>query len=103
MLLTFGSGTHGCLGHGGYNDATKPKIVEALLGCTVVRISCGPSHVMALTGELLNVKFDVTLAKHRKQHHRECGVIHIFSLYIFIVVVSQNERQQGTCVECSIF
>ncbi len=50
MLLTFGSGTHGCLGHAGYTDVAKAKIVEALLGFTVVRVSCGAAHVMIITG-----------------------------------------------------
>eukprot|EP00794_Sanderia_malayensis_P007994 gene7994-8853_t len=49
MLLTFGSGTHGCLGHGGYVDVAKAKIVEALLGYTVVHLSCGSAHVMVIT------------------------------------------------------
>ena len=51
MLLTFGSGSHGCLGHGGNTDVTKPKIVEALLGCSVVGLSCGAAHVMVTTGD----------------------------------------------------
>ncbi|XP_065070111.1 serine/threonine-protein kinase Nek8-like [Rhopilema esculentum] len=49
MLLTFGSGSHGCLGHGGNTDATKPKIIEALLGYSVVQLSCGAAHVMIVT------------------------------------------------------
>ena len=52
MLLTFGSGTHGCLGHEGYTDAAKAKIVEALLGFTVLRLSCGAAHAMVVTGTL---------------------------------------------------
>lgn len=51
MLLTFGSGTHGCLGHEGYTDAAKAKIVEALLGFTVLRLSCGAAHAMVVTDE----------------------------------------------------
>jgi len=51
MLLTFGSGSHGCLGHGGNTDVTKPKIVEALLGCSVVGLSCGAAHVMVTTDQ----------------------------------------------------
>ena len=51
MLLTFGSGTNGCLGHGGYTDVTKPKIVEALLGFTVVQLSCGAAHVMIIASK----------------------------------------------------
>ena len=48
MLMTWGQGVHGCLGHGDTKD-TKPKIVEALVGYTVVQISCGAAHVLALT------------------------------------------------------
>jgi len=40
--MTFGSGTHGSLGHGNYNDVVQAKIVEALIGFEVeqVRESC---------------------------------------------------------------
>lgn len=29
----------------------QPKIVEALLGYEVVRVSCGPNHIMAVTND----------------------------------------------------
>lgn len=51
ILMTFGSGAYGCLGHGNYNDVTQARIVEALLGCEIVKISCGVSHVLAITNE----------------------------------------------------
>lgn len=42
ILMTLGSGTHGSLGHGNYNDVVQAKIVEALIGFEVeqVRESC---------------------------------------------------------------
>lgn len=49
--MTFGSGSNGCLGHGNFNDVTQPKIVEALLGYELVQVSCGASHVLAVTNE----------------------------------------------------
>ncbi|PVD23797.1 hypothetical protein C0Q70_17071 [Pomacea canaliculata] len=51
ILMTYGSGVHGCLGHGNYSDVTQAKIVEALLGYEVVQVSCGASHVLAVTNE----------------------------------------------------
>ncbi|KAL3868352.1 hypothetical protein ACJMK2_041166 [Sinanodonta woodiana] len=51
ILMTFGSGASGCLGHGNFNDVIQAKIVEALLGYEVVQVSCGASHVLAVTNE----------------------------------------------------
>ncbi|XP_013083908.2 serine/threonine-protein kinase Nek8-like isoform X1 [Biomphalaria glabrata] len=51
ILMTFGSGANGCLGHGNCNDVTQAKIVEALLGYEVIQVSCGASHVLAVTNE----------------------------------------------------
>ncbi|RUS85141.1 hypothetical protein EGW08_007105 [Elysia chlorotica] len=51
ILMTFGSGVNGCLGHGNCNDVVQAKIVEALLGYEVVQVSCGASHVLAVTNE----------------------------------------------------
>ncbi|XP_014914153.1 serine/threonine-protein kinase Nek8 [Poecilia latipinna] len=51
IIMTFGSGSNGCLGHGNFNDVTQPKIVEALLGYELVQVSCGASHVVAVTNE----------------------------------------------------
>ncbi|KAL4647599.1 serine/threonine-protein kinase Nek8 isoform X2 [Arapaima gigas] len=51
IIMTFGSGSNGCLGHGNFNDVTQPKIVEALLGYELVQVSCGASHVLAVTNE----------------------------------------------------
>ena len=51
ILMTYGSGAHGCLGHGNYHDVNQAKIVEALLGYEVQQVSCGQSHVMAVTNE----------------------------------------------------
>ena len=49
--MTYGSGANGCLGHGNFNDVTQAKIVEALLGYEVIQVSCGASHVLAVTNE----------------------------------------------------
>ncbi|KAM9733139.1 serine/threonine-protein kinase Nek8 [Menidia menidia] len=51
IIMTFGSGSNGCLGHGNFNDVTQPKIVEELLGYELVQVSCGASHVLAVTNE----------------------------------------------------
>ena len=49
MLMTWGSGAHGCLGHGTTDDLTTARVVEDLVGCTVTKVTCGAAHVMALT------------------------------------------------------
>ncbi|XP_042194730.1 serine/threonine-protein kinase Nek8 [Callorhinchus milii] len=51
IIMTFGSGSNGCLGHGTFNDVTQPKIVEALLGYEIAQVSCGASHVLAVTND----------------------------------------------------
>ncbi|XP_077981565.1 serine/threonine-protein kinase Nek8-like [Glandiceps talaboti] len=51
ILMTYGSGANGCLGHGNYHDVTQAKIVEALLGFEVILVSCGTSHVIAITND----------------------------------------------------
>ncbi|XP_039221468.1 serine/threonine-protein kinase Nek8 isoform X2 [Crotalus tigris] len=51
IVLTFGSGSSGCLGHGSFVDISQPKIVEALLGYEITQAACGASHVLALSSE----------------------------------------------------
>ncbi|KAM4700965.1 serine/threonine-protein kinase Nek8 [Discoglossus pictus] len=51
IIMTFGSGSNGCLGHANFNDVTQPKIVEALLGYEIIHVSCGASHVLAVSNE----------------------------------------------------
>ncbi|XP_023411971.1 serine/threonine-protein kinase Nek8 isoform X9 [Loxodonta africana] len=57
IIMTFGSGSSGCLGHGSLTDmsqpplALQPTIVEALLGYEMVQVACGASHVLALSTE----------------------------------------------------
>ena len=49
ILMTFGSGSSGCLGHGNFHDVKQPKIVEALIGSEVMDLACGSNHAVALT------------------------------------------------------
>ncbi|KAG8122483.1 hypothetical protein E2320_017982, partial [Naja naja] len=51
IVLTFGSGSSGCLGHGAFVDVSQPKIVEALLGYEITQAACGASHALALSSE----------------------------------------------------
>ncbi|XP_053426385.1 serine/threonine-protein kinase Nek8 isoform X3 [Nycticebus coucang] len=51
IIMTFGSGSNGCLGHGSFTDISQPTIVEALLGYEMVQVACGASHVLALSTE----------------------------------------------------
>ena len=49
--MTYGSGTHGSLGHGNFQDVSQAKIVEALLGFEVQQVACGCSHIMVVTAD----------------------------------------------------
>jgi len=51
ILMTFGNGVHGSLGHGNHNDVVHAKIVEALIGFEVEQVSCGASHVIVVTAD----------------------------------------------------
>ncbi|XP_063124741.1 serine/threonine-protein kinase Nek8 isoform X3 [Rattus norvegicus] len=51
IIMTFGSGSNGCLGHGSLTDISQPTIVEALLGYEMVQVACGASHVLALSAD----------------------------------------------------
>ncbi|XP_061460632.1 serine/threonine-protein kinase Nek8 isoform X2 [Rhineura floridana] len=51
IVLTFGSGGSGCLGHETFTDVSQPKIVEALLGYEITQVACGASHVLAVSNE----------------------------------------------------
>ena len=47
-LYTWGKGRYGRLGHGDSEDQTKPKLVEALLGCRVIDVACGKQDLFLL-------------------------------------------------------
>jgi len=49
ILMTFGSGSNGCLGHGSFQDVDKPMIVEKLLGYELSHISSGSYHMLAVS------------------------------------------------------
>nr|XP_060612648.1 serine/threonine-protein kinase Nek8 [Anolis sagrei ordinatus] len=51
IVLTFGSGSSGCLGHETLTDVSQPKIVEALLGYEITQVASGASHVLAVSTE----------------------------------------------------
>lgn len=38
ILMTFGNGMHGALGHGSHNDVVQAKIVEHLIGFEVEQV-----------------------------------------------------------------
>lgn len=51
IVMTFGSGAQGCLGHGDYEDVAQPRINESLLGFEVTNLTAGAAHVVAVTNE----------------------------------------------------
>ncbi|KAG9509393.1 Serine/threonine-protein kinase Nek8, partial [Fragariocoptes setiger] len=50
LVLTCGSGQHGCLGLGNARDVYVPTLVASLLSNDVVGVSCGPEHVVVICG-----------------------------------------------------
>lgn len=49
ILMTYGSGSNGCLGHGSFVDVEKPMIVEKLLGYELSHIASGSYHMLAVS------------------------------------------------------
>ena len=50
-LYTWGGGEHGQLGHGDKVNKTVPWLVTALSKCSLVQITCGWSHTVALSSD----------------------------------------------------
>ncbi|XP_041458233.1 uncharacterized protein LOC121410305 isoform X1 [Lytechinus variegatus] len=48
IVMTCGDGSTGCLGHGDYHSASRPRLIETLLSVDVTSISCGPEHVVVV-------------------------------------------------------
>ncbi|XP_014670621.1 PREDICTED: uncharacterized protein LOC106811496 [Priapulus caudatus] len=46
IVMTCGNGGSGCLGHGDWSSACRPRLIEALLSVDVSSIACGPAHVV---------------------------------------------------------
>ncbi|KAL0271844.1 UNVERIFIED_CONTAM: hypothetical protein PYX00_008810 [Menopon gallinae] len=51
MLMSCGEGSFGCLGHGDWTNAHRPKLIEKLLSVDITTISCGAQHILALSAE----------------------------------------------------
>ena len=56
-VLSFGSGWHGRLGHGDWEDQLVPKAIEALRGRRLVAIAAGDGHSMVLTDKGVVLSF----------------------------------------------
>lgn len=48
-VYTWGCGSDGQCGHGTFNDAARPKLVESLVGKSVIDVKCGHNFTMVLT------------------------------------------------------
>ncbi|XP_074641765.1 serine/threonine-protein kinase Nek8-like [Tubulanus polymorphus] len=98
IMMTFGSGANGCLGHGNFHDISHAKIVEALLGYEVAQVSCGASHVLAVTND------HEVFAWGRGEHGRlGLGNNESWSVPQLVVVNGDFEPQSVQCgVDCSI-
>lgn len=46
--MTCGDGSSGCLGHGDWSSASRPRLIESLLSADVTALACGASHVVAV-------------------------------------------------------
>ena len=51
MVLTFGAGESGKLGHGREDKEFLPRLVDALVGRRVVQVAAGYSHTAVLTSD----------------------------------------------------
>ena len=51
IVMTCGLGEQGCLGHGDWNNSSKPNLIEGLLSFDVTSVSCGPTHVAVVTSD----------------------------------------------------
>ncbi|KAK3766064.1 hypothetical protein RRG08_002301 [Elysia crispata] len=51
LVLTCGDGSQGCLGHGDWCSANKPRLIESLLSFDVVAMASGMSHVVVIGRE----------------------------------------------------
>ena len=49
--MTCGQGELGCLGHGNWLDAAKPKLIDDLLTRDIVSVSCGRQHVAVASAD----------------------------------------------------
>ena len=65
-VYTWGTGEHGCLGHGHITDSCIPKQVHALTGHRVLHVAAGYNHCVAFTetGEVFTWGLD---------QHGQCG------------------------------
>ncbi|XP_064595853.1 serine/threonine-protein kinase Nek9-like [Liolophura sinensis] len=45
IVMTCGDGISGCLGHGDWCCALRPRLIEPLLSVDVISLACGPHHV----------------------------------------------------------
>ncbi|XP_028402383.1 uncharacterized protein LOC114525324 [Dendronephthya gigantea] len=48
IVMSFGDGDYGCMGHGDWSSVSRPKLVEGLLAVDTGSLSCGPHHVSAV-------------------------------------------------------
>ncbi|XP_071825732.1 uncharacterized protein [Apostichopus japonicus] len=48
IVMTCGDGSSGCLGHGDWSSASRPRLIESLLSADVTALACGASHVVAV-------------------------------------------------------
>ena len=47
--MSCGRGDSGALGHGDFSDASRPRLIEALISRDTLTVSCGEAHTVALT------------------------------------------------------
>ena len=51
IVMTCGDGSMGCLGHGDWYCAARPRLIESLLSVDVVSLACGPHHVLVVAND----------------------------------------------------
>ncbi|XP_038046761.1 serine/threonine-protein kinase Nek8-like [Patiria miniata] len=86
IVMTCGDGSKGCLGHGDWSSASRPRLIEALLSVDVSAISSGPCHVVAVgaDGEVFawGVGKDGRLGLGDEEDHCEPKELNMGQIYV---------------------
>ncbi|XP_033116880.1 uncharacterized protein LOC117116878 isoform X2 [Anneissia japonica] len=91
IVMTCGDGSKGCLGHGDWSNASRPRLIETLLSVDVTSIDCGPHHVVAVgaDGEVFSwgVGKDGRLGLGDEENHCEPQAVDLSAESVYIRMV----------------
>ncbi|XP_071942036.1 uncharacterized protein [Antedon mediterranea] len=91
IVMTCGDGSKGCLAHGDWSNASRPRLIEVLLSIDVTSIDCGPHHVVAVgaDGEVFSwgVGKDGRLGLGDEENHCEPQAVDLSGESVYIRMV----------------